>query len=1521
MKILKVAFSFLVLFALPLWAGRFTTTDFSLLNDSNNVDILPGDLHLAAYDTIHVALLQDAILTANSADSSYTPDVTISSGDTFAFYWAEFASSLHSVYRRPIALTTYGYTLLNQETVFGGFGLPVSWLHGAKGTTAATYLTSYYDSLGILGCFKGDSVKFTSAPNNSLAHLASDTFCLVYKEGNSRLKMRRLRISGSSVQYADADIADKTIRQNLSGPSGNFSNSSVAIDSSRNIFITVTRGASLMAKNLEYLLTDRTYTTNDAGAIANNISLNTGGDVKYADAPVISYADNKFASVFWTSAGIFLYIATVSGAPPSVSSWNIFPVVAGNTYRAPTITTNGKKVVILWKNLATQRIEGKVLTVSAGVLSAVPPETRVYSNASSTVADHGPALNAVINENDNIAVTWKQNQNAVGSIWAQRGVIYTAGDLTSVVDSVTFFTIGDSVVFQAGAIDTTLNLGAVTCSLQVGPTTNTAVGWSNWISLADATALATNTKGTAKYFRYKTNLFRHVSDSIKSPILKEVTVNWNLKPHYQNLDSVLVNNVKYASLGGFGDTIDIISHSDTVDCHFRVRDADPEDSLFTWTPWDVSPNLAKDTTMGVPTRYHRHRLEPKAVWDTVYNCLFQIQDEHRWDGVSQDLTIRARKANPVITQVTFDGQPVNNTGTVNITVGKPSDVAVSIERPSVVSWNNIEYEMATMSIDTLVTTASQLRFTPTKDDVVMQIVAMDQFNASDTFLMLFKFPFYTIDSIENPNYCHTKKRLADSLTYILGRDSLDTLTLPVYNTGNDTLTLDSIFFTGGVGSWLKLGLAQSGGMQYFDSLTSANNIIPINLLPDSTSPIRFIVDLRNLTGDAVISDTVIIYCNDPAYPVDTLVVTIEHNDLPTIRSVDYYYLPNRPYWLQKRSKQLYQIPPHAKMRYIFSEPMDTASLSDNLIAYSVFDSTQNNRLDTIHFTPTWNGGDTLLLSPNYSMASTHFNGLRPPTGLYIPTDSIGVILSPQLQDRAQTPSGPNLIDFHNDFVQDTTDSLFTFRVDSINFTLDSVTPKNLQIAVATTAPIVMHFSSPIYPGTIDTATYNNRNLYIYTRYNSYFDSTRQVIFDSVFITDNRVTFIPGKRFFYGDSVYCIYKGIAARDTLGYSIDLNRDGIPIGLFDSASTVDDFSWVFHVEDITNDSVFPDSAATNVALTTPISMTFSAPLFPNTIDTALTANRSLTITSRYSQGDTLGFDSVRIGTNTATFYLNRRLFFSDSVNCQFHGLVIRDSTLFSIDLAGDTIYSTGNGRSWHFEILPLTIVSVSPDSGTDDAGVRSRVSMTFSGPVSPQIFDTTMVADSNKSFFLTSRYSGGERLPMRDLDFSTDSATISLLPLRAYFSYDSIICNFAGFVRDYSYATTGPLLPTDTSVLINTYSWHFLTGRDGFYTFPNPYKPGSNQQHAAFDGIMFKNIHAITATQQNVTRVRIKIFNMNTHPVFESPVIMFQAGATSGKPQWLWHTRNSRGSLVASGVYFYAIYDLSGAVLLKGKLLIVR
>jgi hypothetical protein len=164
----------------------------------------------------------------------------------------------------------------------------------------------------------------------------------------------------------------------------------------------------------------------------------------------------------------------------------------------------------------------------------------------------------------------------------------------------------------------------------------------------------------------------------------------------------------------------------------------------------------------------------------------------------------------------------------------------------------------------------------------------------------------------------------------------------------------------------------------------------------------------------------------------------------------------------------------------------------------------------------------------------------------------------------------------------------------------------------------------------------------------------------------------------------------------------------------------------------------------------------------------------------------------------------------------------------------------------------------------------------------------------------------------------------PDEKYFSDDSISCIFNGFTKMYSYSASDNL-PRDTAGSFSYHSWYFLTSNTGFYTYPNPYKPGKDPRHCEINGpcgIWFKNLHSL---RRGVNDIAIKIYDMNANVIFDTKkkngLIHFETGNSQSIPQWLWDTRNMKGELVASGLYIYAVFDKDGKILVKDKLIIVR
>jgi len=98
---------------------------------------------------------------------------------------------------------------------------------------------------------------------------------------------------------------------------------------------------------------------------------------------------------------------------------------------------------------------------------------------------------------------------------------------------------------------------------------------------------------------------------------------------------------------------------------------------------------------------------------------------------------------------------------------------------------------------------------------------------------------------------------------------------------------------------------------------------------------------------------------------------------------------------------------------------------------------------------------------------------------------------------------------------------------------------------------------------------------------------------------------------------------------------------------------------------------------------------------------------------------------------------------------------------------------------------------------------------------------------------------------------------------------------------------------------------------YVYPNPYKPGASGAYgepyvggAMYEGVVFNNL---------TRRCKIQIFDITAQLVFEYEKDDYDL-------YYLWNTRNSYGSKVASGVYIYYITDDNGGKK-SGKFSIIR
>jgi hypothetical protein len=879
---------------------------------------------------------------------------------------------------------------------------------------------------------------------------------------------------------------------------------------------------------------------------------------------------------------------------------------------------------------------------------------------------------------------------------------------------------------------------------------------------------------------------------------------------------------------------------------------------------------------------------------------------------------------PRLIDVAADAKTVHGLDTVAVNIGRVVTFSVHALDSDVVYWDHLIYRFKSGSFDTTLDT-SVLSFTPRPGDTTLFVKVTDSFGKADSFQLYLKSPWLAIDTVVNRAYSSAKRSLRDSSTLIVGSGAVESVEIPLVNTGNDTLLVTSLRFKGSGAGWLRVIVPGKTDSITYDSIPSGI-IDTIVIPPAQTKGLTVRLSVSNLAGDGVVKDTIIIGTNDFSHSFDTLVVNLEYNELPRIVSVSFDFPNDKPYWLAKRSNAPgggYTFPPHAKIAIRFTEPMDTLSGRNAIRAYSVFDSLLAGAAPpAIEFARSWKNNDSVLfLSARYTAASRYFSGFKPPDGFFIPGDSIRVFISSSLTDLAKTPHGPNNLDVHRSFAKTSAaDTMIPLRVDSVKYTIVSVSPQNRDTGTSAATSVVLTFSGPPLPATVDTSRSHNRCLILRSAY----FKNEQVDFSSITVNGSQVTFKPLKKFFYGDTVSCYYRGQWVRDSLGYSVDLNKNGIPMSMFDTTATEDDMRWAFVIKNIVHTAVSPPDNATNVSPKTFIQLSFSDSVSAASIDTARRGNRCMTVATSLTKGAPIAFDSVKAAGTAVTYYPALRFFYSDTVFCTYRGLSTIDTQHFSIDLSQKNYLSTRDKVQWRFSIKDIKVASVVPESASS-ANVIPVITMTFSDPVFSGTFDTDTSA-RNRSFTLTSQYMSDSALSFKEITVSGDSTQVVVRPKAVFFSNDSIHCSFRGFAKNHRYDTTINI-PRDSSPVFGRYDWFFRTQNVGFYTFPNPYKPGIDPRHCGNPskdpcGIWFTNLHTL---KQGTNDLVVKILGMNGNPVYNSQTagsaIHFKEGDPALKPQWKWDTRNQRGELVASGLYFYVVADIKGSPLTKGKLMIIR
>jgi len=1591
--------------------------------------VIADSLVLAVARTNVLCQAFGPLLTNPTGTKSHVPDVYSPVNDRFRFFWSDTMLSgsfnAEKMFRRDMSvLPAIVDTSAPPVAVYPFDTVPINYLHVAQG--GGHFFGSFIQNVRDLSGF-GDvgqpksGIVTATMQGASACYYKGNSFLVAYVKNSSVVACKQITFAGNA--FGVSAFEDTLAKDSTSSLS--WINPSLAADSGGNVCALWMRGNSVSAiKKIVYGVYDSLLNVVKVDSFSDNIS-GPGLPNYYDNAPVISYGRNKFAAASWDLGGITLRLFNLTG-PAHVDTSTIRIKSAANC-RYPAISSNGNAVLISWMNYSVDKksvhircmqyplIGGAINTGSPSAELAVSDTTFGTGILDTTKVF---TLRCAMDSTGNLAFCWNLHDCAHAVILANRTLVRKSGSWTSPKDSLPIFQ-GDSASFFKGSV--ALDPASITASSQdtLDSLFLSVDNGSSWTFFKNNVASLQEVKGPYKYFNYKVTL--KCIDSITTPAVKTVAIQWKVKPRLLPLDSVKINGTLQTGRR-FGDTLRCFSRCDSVRCRFGLAALDTLDTIYTasvrngktaadsvnrskgWFVSDTIYPLTKTDTIAwrfTATSKAGWAAQDSSIYILTHNAIPRLSLQVSLDGAAPVAVVGQTRINVQQTDsldFTYSIQDSNDAGTLvrayldNVAIdsagqnvighyrfrcvrglpqgdvfrftGKdPDDSAVAVAFCGVNHFPTMDSvfvkgtrirsgDTARVDIgsatpivmhgsDLDVGYGDTVRFTirrpgladsvqkdpvftwfPRVSDSLVCLYITDKAGKSDSLKFFIKYPQYAADSSSDPGLVSAKKILRDSVALIIGGSVRDTIGIPIKNTGTDTLTVLSLQFKGTAGGWLSLLVPQSNSVTAFDSL-GPSTMTPIQVAPGNEVNVSAILFADSLKGDHMAYDTLIIGTNDGRHAFDTLPIRLKYNDLPRILSMSFNFALNQPYWLSKSKatkKTSYVFPPYAKITMRFSEPVDSASAAQAIRIYSLFDSLINPGGPPIPLTYQWGVGKTQLdVSPNYTQASPYFK-IKPPPGFFIPTDKLKMIVSSSLTDTAKPPNGPNAMDVHQIYaVSPPSDTMFIFNVDSVHYTITAVSPDSASLGAALKPLIAVTFSSPPFPGTIDTNKVRNKTLVVGSTYSG----ANQISFDSVYVIGSTAYFSPAKKFFYGDTVRLWYRGLWARDSLGYSVDLNGDGIPSSMFDTSSTADDKRWYFTVKNISPLSSYPPSGAAGVPIDTAVTLSFSDSVNASIVDTSKTGNRSFQAFSRCGGKAPLPIGSIKIAGTRVFVRFAHRLYYGDSVSCQYDGLSTADSAHFSIGgLSGATLF-TKNTLWWSYKIRDINLLSAVPDSAAPSSTMHPEIALTFSEPVYTGLFDFDTSAN-NRSIQITSPYTKDSTQAFKTIAVSADSTRIVITPKTAFFSNDSVHCSFKGLAKNFVYGQADNV-PRDTQPVICARDWYFFIQTQEFYTYPNPYKPGSNPRHCSANGpcgIIFKNLHVL---KKGLSEVSIKIFTMSAFPIYSTQTaglrVKFQAGNSDLKPEWKWDTRNQHGEFVASGLYFYAVYDPAGEMLIKGKLMIVR
>ncbi len=493
------------------------------------------------------------------------------------------------------------------------------------------------------------------------------------------------------------------------------------------------------------------------------------------------------------------------------------------------------------------------------------------------------------------------------------------------------------------------------------------------------------------------------------------------------------------------------------------------------------------------------------------------------------------------------------------------------------------------------------------DEAYFRIRVTDRFGAflQDTI----KLEFPALDSSRNTLISMTKaiEVLRDSIRFVLDSPIRSkSVQAEIMNAGTVALQIPVIKTLKHDDAWMNYTIQWTQNNSFSNLIsvrknTESSPILftkPILLEPGQVLRLQFSFFTDSLSGDAFFTDTLELQSNDFFLPLLKIPFSVSFDDLPTL-GISLWPAPivstqnSATGRLIANNQGLPSIlPRQSGFRFVFSEPVRADSVLTNIHVYSKVDSlaleikgsfsvekdakipsefpdyfllyfhrnTENQVSSTLI--------DSAFFRPKYEKAPAGFN-YYPSAGEFLAGDKIVIRVGNGIVD-----SVGNALDIRRNRIAlsaQSFDSTFTLTVDSSTFRVTRSYPVNHELNAKSDEAIQIHFNHRLSQflalgtdtlKTLDLdslAAGKNRSLRVSSAFNAW--QPYELKYVRLGPGDSSLIFQTRPKFSANDSVSVILYGRLS-DTLGLSLDGNRDGIPSFRYDTNSREDDFIFDFRI-----------------------------------------------------------------------------------------------------------------------------------------------------------------------------------------------------------------------------------------------------------------------------------------------------------------------------------------------------------------------